>query len=152
MYSSGTQYSDPVYEAVNKIDRTPMTNNELYSSSSIANQSFDLDQIGEHLESTTFSTPDWDERDDELSDFTMIPPVSTVTTAPPLPPRNATTRQPSFNDTNRPIVNRTNKSNIDRLKVATKLYENVIENRTYDAELLAFFNMVCYQITIQANK
>lgn len=25
LYSCGTQYSDPVYEAVNKIDRTPLS-------------------------------------------------------------------------------------------------------------------------------
>lgn len=33
-------------------------------------------------------------------------------------------------------------SDVDRRKVPAKLYENVIANRTYDAELMAFFNMV----------
>lgn len=31
---------------------------------------------------------------------------------------------------------------LDRRKVPTKLYENVIVKKTYDAELVAFFNMV----------
>lgn len=133
-----------MYEAVIKIDRTPasMANNELYSGTNASSQSIDLSEIDKKMEISLFTAPDWDERDDELANFTMISPT---TDAPPLPPRNAT-RQPSFSDTNRPVVNRTNKASVDRLKVATKLYENVIENRTYDAELLAFYNMVSLEV------
>lgn len=139
LYSSGTQYSDPVYEAVIKIDRTPISpaNNDVYGGANASNKSFDFHQIGEQFEFPSFIEPDWDTRSDELSDFTMIP----ASTAPPLPPRNAN-RQSSISDSNRPSVDRTNKGHVDRLKVATKLYENVIENKTYDAELVAFFNMV----------
>lgn len=141
LYSSGTQYSDPVYEAVIKIDRTPasITNNELYAVTNASGQ-IDFSDVGKKmLDISSFTEPDWDERDDELSDFTMISPCTS--SAPPLPPRNAT-RQASFSESNRPTITRNNKTGIDRLKVATKLYENVIENRTYDAELLAFYNMV----------
>lgn len=99
----------------------------------IGNQSFDFQQNHEHT-TTPFTIPDWDE---ELSDFAMI----SATEAPPLPPRNFN-RQLSITDANRPIIDRVNKSNVDRLKIATKLYENVIENKSYDAELVAFFNMV----------
>lgn len=137
LYSSGTQYSDPLYEAVIKIDRTPasMTNNDLYVSANSIKQSFDFSQVAAQLEQSAFTAPDWD---DDLSDFTQI---EATTSAPPLPPRNAA-RQSSFSESNRPVINRTNKTSVDRLKVATKLYENVIENKTYDAELLAFHNMV----------
>lgn len=118
-----------------------MTNNELYGVTNASGQSIDLSEISKKLEISSFTEPDWDERDDDLSDFMMISPVTT--SAPPLPPRNAIRQSASFSETNRPTVNRTgNKTGVDRLKVATKLYENVIENRTYDAELLAFYNMV----------
>lgn len=148
MYSSGTQYSDPVYEAVIKIDRTPasMTNNDLYAGANrTPNQTFDFSQIAEKLEESSFTVVDWDTAGDEISDFTTIESIA----APPLPPRNAT-RQSSFSESNRPSINRTSKANNDRLKVARKLYEDVIENRTYDAELLAFYNMVCLDFIIQS--
>lgn len=147
LYSSGTQYSDPVYEAVIKIDRTPISppaNKNRHDVGSGSNQTFDFKSYDDgegRLDSPIISTPDWDE---ELADFTMIPPVAT---APPLPPRNinrqSSTSVASDSSANyRPIIDRSNKSTVDRLKVATKLYENVTENRTYDAELVAFYNMV----------
>lgn len=140
LYSSGTQYSDPVYEAVIKIDRTPISpaNNEEYAAANqyASSEIFDFKQISEQLEAASFTGPDWDARIDDFSDFTMVPPSLT---APPLPPRNIS-RNSSFAESKQPSVDRTNK--VDRLKVAAKLYENVIENRTYDAELVAFFNMV----------
>lgn len=144
LYSSCTQYSDPLYEAVIK---TSITSNERCDSIT-PSQSFDLSQISEKLERTSFTAPDWDEEDNELCDFTMI---STLTVAPPLPPRNVT-RQSSFSESNRPNLIRTNKSGVDRLKIATKLYENVIENRTYDAELLAFYNMVSWNCAMKRQK
>lgn len=132
MYSTGTQYSDPVYEAVIKIDRTPITpsNNDVGATG----QTFDFNQFDGELDAKFSTVPDWD---DEMSDFTMIPPATV--TAPPLPPRNLN-RNPSITETKQPSIDRTNK--VDRLKVAAKLYENVIENRSYDAELVAFYNMV----------
>lgn len=144
LYSSGTQYSDPLYEAVIKSDRTPISppaNKSRHDDGSAAQQTFDF----KSYEAGEFgAVPDWDE---DLADFTMISPTSV--TAPPLPPRN-THRQSTSSSTyvtdsagnQRPIIDRTNKTAVDRLKVATKLYENVIENRTYDAELVAFYNMV----------
>lgn len=155
LYSSGTQYSDPVYEAVIKIDRTPISpsaNKGRHGASGRSNQTFDFkgyDEGEKPFDSPFATTPDWDE---ELADFTMISPdatteIAAASTAPPLPPRNYN-RQSSTCTTGdssvyqRPNVDRSNKSTVDRLKVATKLYENVIENRTYDAELIAFFNMV----------
>lgn len=124
LYSCGTQYSDPVYEAVNKIDRTPM------SPPSTNNDAYDINQCDQ--------LPDWDEKnpwDDDLSDFVTIDD----STAPPLPPRNSARRDSAVSSI-QPPIDRTNK--IDRLKVATKLDENIIVNKTYDAELVAFYNMV----------
>lgn len=152
LYSSGTQYSDPVYEAVIKIDRTPISppaNKSRHGTSDTSNQTFDFKSYvdgGRRLDSPFATTPDWDE---ELADFTMISPVASTeaaTAAPPLPPRNYNRQSSSASDpsaSQRPNVDRSSKSTtVDRLKVATKLYENVIENRTYDAELVAFYNMV----------
>lgn len=140
LYSSGTQCSDPVYEAVIKIDRPPISPaTNVYAGVNASIQSFDFKELGEQLDSaSSFTVPDWDARDDELSDFTMIPSSAT---APPLPPRNIN-RSSSNADAKQPSMDRFNMMNVDRLKVATKLYENVIENRTYDAELVAFYNMV----------
>lgn len=139
LYSSGTQYSDPVYEAVIKIDRTPISpqNNDLYTQANALNETHDFSQIAEQLEAQSFSASDWGVPSDEFPDFTIIPNA----TAPPLPPRNSSANS-SFSEASRPTIDRINKSNVDRFKVATKLYENIIENRTYDAELIAFYNMV----------
>lgn len=139
LYSSVTQYSDPMYEAVVKHDKTPISsqNNDLYIDAHAMNRVKDLSQIDEQLDEQSLNLPDWDARSDELSDFTIISPA----TAPPLPPRNPS-RQSSFSDVSKPTVDRSNKTSVDRLKVPLKLYENVIENKTYDAELLAFYNMV----------
>lgn len=141
LYSSGTQCSDPVYEAVIKIDRPPISPaTNVYAGVNASIQTFDFRELGEQLEASSFTVPDWDARDDELSDFTMIPSSATAT-APPLPPRNIN-RSSSNADAKQPYIDRFNMMHVDRLKVATKLYENVIENKTYDAELVAFYNMV----------
>lgn len=109
----------------------------MYTDAQALNRTQNLSQIDEQFDAQSLTIPDWDAPSDEFPDFTIIP----SSTAPPLPPRNAS-RQSSFSETSRPSIDRTNKTNVDRLKVATKLYENVIENRTYDAELIAFYNMV----------
>lgn len=152
LYSSGTQYSDPVYEAVIKIDRTPISppaNKSRHGPSDTSNQTFDFknyDDGERRLDAPFATTPDWDE---ELADFMISPVTATeaAATAPPLPPRNYNRQSltgvaSDSSASQRPNVDRSNKSMVDRLKVATKLYENVIENRTYDAELVAFYNMV----------
>lgn len=64
------------------------------------------------------------------------------TSAPPLPPRN-TSRTITADYETYSKVDTLKEKNVDRLKIPTKLYENVIEDRTYDGELVAFFNMVC---------
>lgn len=65
--------------------------------------------------------------------------------APPLPPRN-TSRLEMTQETRSSFDGVRSdgefSSEVDRRKVPAKLYENVIENRTYDTELMAFFNMV----------
>lgn len=147
LYSSGTQYSDPVYEAVIKSDRAPISppaNKDDRHGSASHHQTFDFKSYDDGEFGSPFTAaPDWDE---ELADFTMI--SQTNAAAPPLPPRN-TNRQSTSSSyvtdssgNQRPTIDHTSKATVDRLKVATKLYENVIENRTYDAELVAFYNMV----------
>lgn len=124
LYSCGTQYSDPVYEAAHKFNGTPMSpaNNEIYASNQ--DHFSNLSDWGD--------TNEWGDHDD---DFVKIDDL----TAPPLPPRN--NAQPNNSvGTVLPPIDRSNK--IDRFKVATKLDENIIVNKMYDAELVAFYNMV----------
>lgn len=58
-----------------------------------------------------------------------------------MPPRNSA-RNATSTECVLPIDETGQKESIDRLKVPTKLYENVIVNKTYDAELVAFYDMV----------
>lgn len=58
---------------------------------------------------------------------------------PPLPPRN---NKSSPNQELSVVREFAERSTLDRRKIPTKLYENVIINKTYDAELVAFYNMV----------
>lgn len=128
LYSCGTQYSDPVYEAVNKIERTPISPN-----GSLAVQTHVAPPpIGWNVQSFQTSTA-------------SSSSTSGGVRAPPLPPRNISRHgmgqenRTSF-DGIRPDTEIS--YDVDRRKVPAKLYENVIENRTYDTELMAFFNMV----------
>ncbi|XP_055378493.1 phosphatidylinositol 4-phosphate 3-kinase C2 domain-containing subunit alpha [Condylostylus longicornis] len=108
LYSCGTQYSDPVYEAVNKTDRTPIS-----PSASIG----------------------W-----KAEIFNSYPEQSleSVTTPPPLPPRN------SFGNMTVPDIDYNDKSNrvLDRRKTSSRLYEVITDRRTNEPELMAFYNMV----------
>lgn len=58
-----------------------------------------------------------------------ITQLDTQHPAPPLPPRNTTEQY-------------ANVQQLDRRKVFTKLYENVVVRKTYDPELVAFYGMV----------
>jgi phosphatidylinositol-4-phosphate 3-kinase len=104
IYSGGTQYSDPVYDAVN---RSTIFDKQLLSSDSGPPIGFNF------------------------------PPESEVLVvgrqAPPLPPRNySSTSGYNFGVDER----------LDRKKVPTKLYEDVVVKKTYDVELVAFYEMV----------
>lgn len=126
LYSCGTQYSDPVYEAVNRIDRTPMSPNK--SSAYTPSGSFLHTDMNKSLE--------WMSQEDPLGDFMAL----SDTTAPPLPPRNQ-------NQYSQPSIDRDDKPTVDRLKVATKLYEDVVVNKNFDSELVAFHNMVSHSMS-----
>lgn len=126
LYSCGTQYSDPVYEAVNKIDRTPLSpGNEmaflamLYINSNYLPQLFaGAPQIGWNIPSGS---------------SLILPP-------PPLPPRNH--NKSNIEDYESPVQIEYNQINIDLPKKSAKLYENVVNKNTYDPELVAFYQMV----------
>lgn len=61
---------------------------------------------------------------------------------PPLPPRNLGKSKYDDDGYESPIQFDTNQTNLDRRKTSTKLYENVIIKKTYDPELVAFYQMV----------
>lgn len=116
LYSGGTQYSDPVYEAVNKAE-IPIS-----PSSTGLDSKFEIPPISFIYQIKRFSGAPpigWN-----------IPSFSSATTPPPLPPRNSTG---SCSSPTTPL---------DRRRVPKKLYENVVVKKSYDPELLAFYQMV----------
>ncbi|XP_058466396.1 phosphatidylinositol 4-phosphate 3-kinase C2 domain-containing subunit beta [Malaya genurostris] len=120
IYSGGTQYSDPVYDAVNRSDKTPLSPNSIGSGAPPS--------IGWNVSSAYgFGEPDQD----------IDPP-------PPLPPRNTELYQSMTGDGgtisgNYEIMQR---RIVERPSFPTKLYENVVIRKSYDKELIAFYNMV----------
>ncbi|KAL9702173.1 hypothetical protein quinque_005691 [Culex quinquefasciatus] len=128
IYSGGTQYSDPVYEAVSRSDRTPLSPNSSGSGPPPAPGWSVSSAYG-------FGEPDLE----------MDPP--------PLPPRNldlyhpmmgavtaaAVGNEPSSSAGNYEVMQR---KTVERRPAPTKLYENVIIKKSYDRELIAFYEMV----------
>lgn len=131
IYSGGTQYSDPVYEAVNRSDKTPLS--PLSSGSGPP-------PIGWNVSSAYgFGEPEFLEGE-----------------PPPLPPRNSDLYHPMIGGGGgsgaTPSLGPTTstgseyevmqKPTTDRRSAPTKLYENVVVRKSYDKELIAFYNMV----------
>ncbi|XP_019536339.3 phosphatidylinositol 4-phosphate 3-kinase C2 domain-containing subunit beta [Aedes albopictus] len=128
IYSGGTQYSDPVYEAVNRSDKTPLSPNSSGSGPP---------PIGWNVSSAYgFGEPEFQEGE-----------------PPPLPPRNSDLYHPMIGGGGGAAGHRgptTSSSNYEvmqtpgsqRRSVPTKLYENVVVRKSYDKELIAFYNMV----------
>ncbi|KAM7355935.1 phosphatidylinositol-4-phosphate 3-kinase catalytic subunit Pi3K68D isoform 2-T2 [Cochliomyia hominivorax] len=129
LYSGGsTQYSDPVYEAVNKLDNAAVSPN--------------------------VSSTGW--RSQPSIDYCQKDEISVTSTgsrspAPPLPPRNSGGHSngpstSSFNSFSKdyeiyaPVL--TSSNVLDRRKTSTRLYEIVTDQRTVDLELLDFYYMV----------
>lgn len=101
IYSGGTQYSDPVYDAVNRADKTTPVS----PSSSCKSR-----PIGFYLPNSSM-----DQMDDE---------------PPPLPPRITPTEEESKN------------FSVEARRRSTKLYQDVVQRRMYEKELIAFYEMV----------
>ncbi|XP_062564724.1 phosphatidylinositol 4-phosphate 3-kinase C2 domain-containing subunit beta [Armigeres subalbatus] len=129
IYSGGTQYSDPVYEAVNRSDKTPLSPNSSGSGPP---------PIGWNVSSAYgFGEPEFQEGE-----------------PPPLPPRNsdlyhsmsgggggaASHQGPATSAGSNYELMQT--PTVQRRSVPTKLYENVVIRKSYDKELIAFYNMV----------
>lgn len=84
--------------------------------------------IGWNIQPTYTSTTAFENASQQSNQFS----------APPLPPRNGDqlfTNQFTFD-------NEKQYQALDRRKLSTKLYENVVIRKTYDTELVAFFEMV----------
>lgn len=141
LYSCGTHYSDPVYEAVNKIDRSLniSTTTDTFAALGMYIQHTDIHSIHDFYlqnNSMTYSfAGDWEKQ--PLDDF----PFQSTSSAPPLPPRN-TSRSGAADFIAPTTPEFAEKHRVDRLKIPSKLYENVVEDKTYDAEFVAFYNMV----------
>ncbi|XP_065090885.1 phosphatidylinositol 4-phosphate 3-kinase C2 domain-containing subunit beta [Ochlerotatus camptorhynchus] len=131
IYSGGTQYSDPVYEAVNRSDKTPLSPNSSGSGPP---------PIGWNVSSAYgFGEPEFLEGE-----------------PPPLPPRNSDLYHSMIDGGGGPGTTASlgpttstgsdyevmQKQITERRSAPTKLYENVVVRKSYDKELIAFYNMV----------
>lgn len=148
LYNCGTHYSDPVYEAVNKIDRSLNLSNstDLGKYIIFRRRFWPLEppigmatslwtSLKRCIVQPIIHTGDWERQ--PLDEFAF----TSASSAPPLPPRNLG-RNATAELSAHTIPESLQKHEIDRLKIASKLYENVIEDKTYDAELVSFYNMV----------
>ncbi|XP_067613396.1 phosphatidylinositol 4-phosphate 3-kinase C2 domain-containing subunit beta isoform X2 [Eurosta solidaginis] len=150
----GTQYSDPVYDAVNNLEKSAVSPN--VSSIGWRTDYLSRDEISN---SGPIKSSSPHRFDDQSPSGSRSPP-------PPLPPRNSGSRSPPILPSLYPALNRdnsyesyiaetTNKSyaasssfarpsaTLDRRKTTgARLYEVVTDRRTVDSELLEFFFMV----------
>ncbi|XP_054734879.1 phosphatidylinositol 4-phosphate 3-kinase C2 domain-containing subunit beta [Anastrepha obliqua] len=161
LYSGGgTQYSDPVYEAVNKLEKSAVSPN-------VSSIGWRTDYLSRDEALATdpiaIGNSTHYQLDDQLPSGSRSPP-------PPLPPRNSGSRSPPFLSGLYPTLKQDNNfesssqvgagagaggfystpssavrpsATLDRRKTfGTRLYEVVTEQRTVDPELLEFFFMV----------
>ncbi|XP_018801021.1 PREDICTED: phosphatidylinositol 4-phosphate 3-kinase C2 domain-containing subunit beta [Bactrocera latifrons] len=167
LYSGGgTQYSDPVYEAVNKLEKSAVSPN--VSSIGWRSDYLNRDEVlNNFARSPAASSPTPSQSNDATLSGSRSPP-------PPLPPRNSGSRSPPFLPGLYPTLKRDNSfgssssigvsnatavapstshatansyerpcGTLDRRKTtSTRLYEVVTERRTVDPELLEFYYMV----------
>ncbi|XP_055624322.1 phosphatidylinositol 4-phosphate 3-kinase C2 domain-containing subunit beta isoform X2 [Toxorhynchites rutilus septentrionalis] len=127
IYSGGTQYSDPVYEAVNRSDKTPLSPNS--SGSGPPPFGWNIPQ-GSGIQGGDGQT--------------------VIGDPPPLPPRNTDLyHHPMLggDDGTKGVATAGNyelmqRRIADRRSAPTKLYENVVVRKSYDKELIAFYTMV----------
>lgn len=122
MYSIGTQYSDPLYEAVNKIELSP-------------NGATQTPQVSLFRANNAWAVQ-------TSNSFSRVIPTTQEKSAPPLPPRNANNAKSAGGSLPKAASKADTDSQIDRRRVERKLYENVVLQKTYDAELVAFYEMV----------
>ncbi|KAH8322857.1 hypothetical protein KR059_009178 [Drosophila kikkawai] len=143
----GTQYSDPMYEAVNRWDKTAAT-----VSPNVSLIGWRQDYLSQPSPSPSPSTSHHVEKDLHLSENGES---GSISPPPPLPPRNQQlyeiNQAPSI--TSRPDHQSTKFTDsytssipanvvLDRRKTCTRLYELISDQRTDDAELLEFYHMV----------
>lgn len=144
---TGTQYSDPMYEAVNRWDKSTATvspnvnvigwRQDFLSQPSTSSASYQTGNVAKPLEEELHLS--------ENGSGSVSPP-------PPLPPRNQHSLEyagvPSKpNSQSTPFTDSYTSSIpshvvLDRRKTCTRLYEVISEQRSDDPELLEFYNMV----------
>ncbi|EDV39394.1 uncharacterized protein Dana_GF24513, isoform E [Drosophila ananassae] len=143
---AGTQYSDPMYEAVNRWDKSAATvspnvnvigwRQDFLSQPSTSSAAYQTDNVAQPLEEEL--------RLSENGSGSMSPP-------PPLPPRNQHSLEypgvPSKPNQSTPFTDSYTSSIpahvvLDRRKTCTRLYEVISEQRSDDPELLEFYHMV----------
>ncbi|KAH8315286.1 hypothetical protein KR074_003629 [Drosophila pseudoananassae] len=143
---AGTQYSDPMYEAVNRWDKSAATvspsvnvigwRQDFLNQPSTSSASYQTGSVGQPVEEELHLS--------ENGSGSVSPP-------PPLPPRNQHSLEypgiGSKPNQSTPFTDSYTSSIpahvvLDRRKTCTRLYEVISEQRSDDPELLEFYNMV----------
>lgn len=115
IYSGGTQYSDQIYEAINNNDR-PV----------ISPKGSNVQQ--EHIKSSM--TP-------ENYEYLQVYNEA----IPPLPPRNSSSIK-NLDDDDEGTRHQQTSNNYGTTQYSKKLYENIVEQKKFDKDALAFYSMV----------
>ncbi|KAH8370988.1 hypothetical protein KR093_005859 [Drosophila rubida] len=150
---NGTQYSDPMYEAVNRWDKNAANSGSV----SVSSIGWRADYMNQPLHSQS-SSPTPSAVSAAVRPASVVASNSgSVSPPPPLPPRNQQLYETSVNmaptSSSRPQHQQSPFTDsytssipahvvLDRRKTCTRLYELISEQRTDDAELLEFYNMV----------
>lgn len=141
LYNSGTQYSDPVYDAVNRIDaHSSSASASVHGGGGGGGASSVIGwNIGDDMASVYGESVSLEDDDDEAAVLHTEPP--------PLPPRRtAPTTTTSLPQPQQQLAHQTQHGGSHSFAAAAgttrKLYTNVRVCKTYEPELLAFYEMV----------
>ncbi|ALC43846.1 Pi3K68D [Drosophila busckii] len=146
---NGTQYSDPMYEAVNRWDKNNVNANS--GNVSVSSIGWRQDYFTQQAAQKSCPTPPATAAE-AAETAVSISNLGSVSPPPPLPPRNQQSCELAAQSTSRsqppaPFTDSYTNSipasvTLDRRKTCTRLYELISEQRTDDAELLEFYHMV----------
>lgn len=149
---NGTQYSDPMYEAVNRCDKSTAYNGSISASSIGWRQDYMTHSPSPSPTPSTSASAAAAAAATDAAVAVRASNSGSISPPPPLPPRNQqlyeTAKQQSQQQQQASFFTDSYTRNIpanvvlDRRKTCARLYELISEKPSEDAELLEFYHMV----------